>query len=403
MPRGRAAHQGRPGARHLHPAVLLARAHEAGRHVSDVPRRGRGHARAADLRARRRSPTAWSSTRQSPGGEARPRTACSSSCSSTTRSTVRSATVVASARCRTRRWRSVPASRASSRRSGTSRSRSRSADLVLLDRERCIQCGRCTRFAAEIAGDALIDFGERGGAAPRSSTYPDEPFSSYFSGNTVQICPVGALTAKPYRFQARPWDLDSVETSCQTCAVGCRGALESTSQPARPPARRRPRPGEPGVALRPGPLRVRVGARRRSRHPSDGAARRRARRSHVARGARRRRRRPARCAGDARGPDSIGVLGGARGTNEDAYVWARFAKGVLGTDNVDAQLDDGLPAEVVARPARGDHRRSRRAPRRSSCSRPTSRRRSRCCTCGSATPSRNSASRSSRLPVRERG
>ena len=102
------------------------------------------------------------------------------------------------------------------------------SDLVLLDRERCIQCGRCTRFAAEIAGDPLIDFGERGGST-QVITYPDEPFSSYFSGNTVQICPVGALTASAYRFRARPWDLQTVETSCQTCAVGCRGALQSTS------------------------------------------------------------------------------------------------------------------------------------------------------------------------------
>src|SRR6185312_1096431 len=102
------------------------------------------------------------------------------------------------------------------------------SDLVLLDRERCIQCGRCTRFAAEIAGDPLIDFGGRGGTT-EVLTYPDEPFSSYFSGNTVQICPVGALTASAYRFRARPWDLESVETSCQQCSVGCRGALESTS------------------------------------------------------------------------------------------------------------------------------------------------------------------------------
>ena len=80
------------------------------------------------------------------------------------------------------------------------------SDLVLLDRERCIQCGRCTRFAAEIAGDPLIDFGGRGGNT-EVITYPDEPFTSYFSGNTVQICPVGALTATPYRFRARPWDL----------------------------------------------------------------------------------------------------------------------------------------------------------------------------------------------------
>ena len=101
------------------------------------------------------------------------------------------------------------------------------SDLVLLDRERCIQCGRCTRFADEIAGDPLIDFGGRGGGT-EVITFPDDPFNSYFSGNTVQICPVGALTAEPYRFKARPWDLAAVESSCTTCAVQCRVALESS-------------------------------------------------------------------------------------------------------------------------------------------------------------------------------
>ena len=81
------------------------------------------------------------------------------------------------------------------------------SDLVLLDRERCIQCGRCTRFADEIAGDALIDFVDRGDRM-QVLNFAEQPFDSYFSGNTVQICPVGALTASQYRFQARPWDLD---------------------------------------------------------------------------------------------------------------------------------------------------------------------------------------------------
>ena len=80
------------------------------------------------------------------------------------------------------------------------------SDTVYLDRERCILCDRCTRFADEVAGDALIQFIDRGNQT-EVNTFPDEPFASYFSGNTVQICPVGALTAKPYRFKARPWDL----------------------------------------------------------------------------------------------------------------------------------------------------------------------------------------------------
>src|SRR5205085_1247951 len=79
--------------------------------------------------------------------------------------------------------------------------------LVDLDRERCIQCARCTRFADEHAGEPLINFIGRGDQL-EVNTYPDHPFASYFSGNTVQICPVGALTAAPYRFRARPWDLE---------------------------------------------------------------------------------------------------------------------------------------------------------------------------------------------------
>ncbi|MEK7426074.1 MAG: 2Fe-2S iron-sulfur cluster-binding protein, partial [Actinomycetota bacterium] len=101
------------------------------------------------------------------------------------------------------------------------------SDLVYLDRERCILCDRCTRFADEVAGDALIEFSSRGGNT-QITTFPDEPFASYFSGNTVQICPVGALTAKPYRFKARPWDLEQNESTCTTCSVGCRTIVQSS-------------------------------------------------------------------------------------------------------------------------------------------------------------------------------
>ena len=101
------------------------------------------------------------------------------------------------------------------------------SDLVFLDRERCILCDRCTRFADEVAGDPLIHFTQRGNET-QITTFPDEPFACYFSGNTVQICPVGALTAKPYRFKARPWDLEQTESTCTTCAVGCRIVVQSS-------------------------------------------------------------------------------------------------------------------------------------------------------------------------------
>jgi NADH-quinone oxidoreductase subunit G len=94
------------------------------------------------------------------------------------------------------------------------------SDIVLLDRERCILCARCTRFSDEISGDPLIEFTQRGNKT-QVNTFPDEPFKSYFSGNTVQICPVGALTATSYRFKARPWDLKKVSSTCNCCSLGC--------------------------------------------------------------------------------------------------------------------------------------------------------------------------------------
>ena len=94
------------------------------------------------------------------------------------------------------------------------------SDLILLDRERCVLCDRCTRFSEEISGDPLIQFVQRGNNT-QVLTFPDEPFNSYFSGNTVQLCPVGALTSTSYRFKARPWDLKSNDSTCNQCSVGC--------------------------------------------------------------------------------------------------------------------------------------------------------------------------------------
>ncbi len=91
---------------------------------------------------------------------------------------------------------------------------------VLLDRERCILCARCTRFSEQIAADPFIALIERG-ALQQVGIYEKEPFESYFSGNTVQICPVGALTGASYRFRARPFDLVSTPSACEHCASGC--------------------------------------------------------------------------------------------------------------------------------------------------------------------------------------
>jgi NADH-quinone oxidoreductase subunit G len=220
------------------------------------------------------------------------------------------------------------------------------SDLVLLDRERCIQCGRCVRFAAEVAGEAQIDLAARGDRV-EVAIFEHQPFDSVFSGNTVQICPVGALTAVPYRFTARPWDVDQVESTCTTCAVGCRVAVQSSANRVTRLLGIDSDPvnhswlcdkgrfvatatGSPDRLVEP---LVRSADGRLEPASWDRAL------SLVADRLRRVR--------DDQGPSAIGVLGGARLTNEDAYAWARLAKGVLGTDSVDAQLGDGLPAEVA--------------------------------------------------------
>jgi NADH-quinone oxidoreductase subunit G len=233
------------------------------------------------------------------------------------------------------------------------------SELVLLDRERCIQCGRCVRFANEVAGEAEIDFLGRGDAV-EVNVFEGHAFSSYFSGNTVQICPVGALTASPYRFTARPWDLDQVESTCTLCAFGCRAAVQSSanrvtrllgmdSDPVNQswlcdkgrfaaeavnsadrltePLVRRSAGGAPA-----GGAPVEAGDVLEATSWGEALATVADRLAEIR---------------DRHGAQAIGVIGGSRLSNEDAYAWARLAKGVLGTDSVDAQIGDGLPAEVV--------------------------------------------------------
>jgi NADH-quinone oxidoreductase subunit G len=218
--------------------------------------------------------------------------------------------------------------------------------LVALDRERCIQCSRCTRFADEVAGDAMIDFIGRADMT-EVNIFPDRPFTSNFSGNVVQICPVGALTATPYRFRARPWDLEVVESTCTACAVGCRMALQSSSNRLIRHLGVDSDPvnhgwlcdkGRFGYELVDSPARLGHPLVRKNGQLVEASWNEAL--SVAADGLRRAR--------DAGGPEAIGVLGGARLPNEDAYAWAKLAKGVLGTDNVDCQMGDGLPPELVS-------------------------------------------------------
>jgi NADH-quinone oxidoreductase subunit G len=203
-----------------------------------------------------------------------------------------------------------------------------------MDRERCILCDRCTRFSKEVAGDPLISFIDRGNET-QVNTFPDDPFASYFSGNTVQICPVGALTAVPYRFKARPWDLDQVESTCTSCSVGCRVALQSSSNRLVRLLGVDVDPVNHGWLCDKGRFDFEANtAEGRLTTPlvngvetgwSEALTK----------------------AADALQAATVGVLGGARLTNEDAYAWSKLARSVIGTADIDCQLGDGLPAEVV--------------------------------------------------------
>jgi NADH-quinone oxidoreductase subunit G len=215
---------------------------------------------------------------------------------------------------------------------------------VLLDRERCVLCQRCTRFSEEIAGDKFIDLMDRS-YTEQIGIDPQEPFNSYFSGNTVQICPVGALTGTQYRFRARPFDLVSTPSACEHCAAGCaqrtdhrRGKVLrrlAGDDPAvneewncdkgrwgfqyatafdrlTTPLVRDAKSGELREASWPEALRVAAEGLLRAR---DGGA--------------------GELAGRATRGSGVGVLTGGRLTVEDAYAYSKFTRAVLRSNDID--------------------------------------------------------------------
>jgi NADH-quinone oxidoreductase subunit G len=221
------------------------------------------------------------------------------------------------------------------------------SELVMLDRERCILCARCTRFSEEISGDPLLEFMDRGNLT-QVNTFPDEPFRSYFSGNTVQICPVGALTATAYRFRARPWDLRQTASVCPHCSAGdaitiqtsqnevlrflgvdnphtnqswlsdkCRFGFEYINSPDR---LQTPLVRDGNGELQPATWAEAV----------DTVAER-----------------LGKIVGE-HGGGAVAGLGGARGTNEDAYAFSKFMRTVIGSNHLDARMDDAPASQLLA-------------------------------------------------------
>ncbi|GAB3645711.1 NADH-quinone oxidoreductase subunit G [Glycomyces tarimensis] len=200
---------------------------------------------------------------------------------------------------------------------------------VMLDRERCVLCARCTRFSEQIAGDPFIELMERS-ALEQVGIYEDEPFESYFSGNTVQICPVGALTGTQYRFRSRPFDLVSSSSVCEHCSAGC----SQRSDHRRGKVLRRLAGNDPAVNEEWNCDKGRwamsyIDAADRITKPlvreADGSLREASWPEAL--------RRAAKGLGEAAG--GVGVLTGGRLTVEDAYAYAKFARVALGTNDID--------------------------------------------------------------------
>jgi NADH-quinone oxidoreductase subunit G len=222
---------------------------------------------------------------------------------------------------------------------------------VLLDRERCVLCARCTRFSEQIAGDPFIDLLERG-ALQQVGIAPGEPFSSYYSGNTVQICPVGALTGAAYRFRARPFDLVSSPSVCEHCASGCAQRTDHR----RGKVMRRLAGDDPQVNEEWNCDKGRWAFTYTTQgdrittpliRDEDGKLRPASWSEAIGVAA----------AGLAAARGSAGVLVGGRVTVEDAYAYSKFARMVLGTNDIDfrarphsAEEAEFLAAHVAGQP-----------------------------------------------------
>jgi NADH-quinone oxidoreductase subunit G len=220
----------------------------------------------------------------------------------------------------------------------------RMGDVLVLDRERCVLCWRCVRFGEIIAGDDALKGFERGYHSQIATPFM-EPVNSKFIGNTIAICPVGALTSATYRFRSRPWDIRHYDGVCGHCGCGCPTVLDVRGNDlTRTRAREHPEindiwlcdKGFFGYDFAQSRDRLQVPLVR------DGGSLREATWDEALdRVAEALRRTP---------PEQIGVIGGARGTNEDAYLLARLFRGVVGTNSIDYRDDTAFPLPAAEAP-----------------------------------------------------
>ncbi|MEU3858968.1 NADH-quinone oxidoreductase subunit G [Streptomyces sp. NPDC028722] len=215
---------------------------------------------------------------------------------------------------------------------------------VLLDRERCVLCARCTRFSNQVAGDPMIELVERG-ALQQVGTGEGDPFESYFSGNTIQICPVGALTSAAYRFRSRPFDLISSPSVCEHCSGGCATRTDHRrGKVMRRLAADDPEVNEEWICDK-GRFAFRY-AQQRDRldtplvRNADGVLEPASWPEAL----------QAAAQGLSAARSRAGVLTGGRLTVEDAYAYSKFARVALDTNDIDfrARVHSGEEADFLA-------------------------------------------------------
>ena len=215
---------------------------------------------------------------------------------------------------------------------------------ILLDRERCVLCARCTRFAEQISGDPFIELFERG-ALEQVAIYEDEPYHSYFSGNIIQICPVGALTSTSYRFKARPFDVVTTPSVCDHCSAGCTLTVQSRrGDIQRQLARTNMAVNEAwncdkgrfGFTHLAADTRITEPQLRRDEGLATASW---AEALTTVTGAI--------TAAQERGPGRVAVVTGSRLADEDAYLTAKYVRTVLGSDDLDHRTRFAPPTEVA--------------------------------------------------------
>ena len=210
--------------------------------------------------------------------------------------------------------------------------------LIAIDRERCILCYRCVRFSQEISEDYQLILSERG-AHSYVSTFDGHPYVAPFSGNIIELCPVGALTSTAYRFRARPWDIEGAGTVCTLLPVAVQRRADRARRPRAARAGARPRRGRRRLAVRQGPLRLPVDARRRADH---AAARARGRELMPASWEKAL---DAAASALKKAGRRAAALAGGDTTNEEAFLLARLFRDGLGSATCGSPAR-ALPAEL---------------------------------------------------------